>query len=149
MTSRCYLAQRYRQGSQSLVLIQKEVLAGCARGIKLRSGETASSHQDCSRLEILTEMRKRFGNEPYRLLTEAGDVLILPPSYAQVIRNEKGLSFSRTLESISKVIRSNIGTRLTWTRTSTAMLQDFLHLVLRTARIRFFKQSFGNSSLSL
>ncbi|GIZ49122.1 hypothetical protein CKM354_001216100 [Cercospora kikuchii] len=47
--------------------------------------------------EILSETRKRYGDKPYRLLTELGEVLVLPPGSAQLIRNEEQLDFSAAI----------------------------------------------------
>ncbi|PPJ59888.1 hypothetical protein CBER1_04922 [Cercospora berteroae] len=47
--------------------------------------------------EILSETRKRYGDRPYRLVTELGEVLVLPPECAQLIRNEEKLDFSAAI----------------------------------------------------
>ncbi|KAF7678873.1 hypothetical protein GT037_002621 [Alternaria burnsii] len=47
-------------------------------------------------LEVVENARKRYGKQPYRLITNVGEMLVLPPSYAQTIRNEKSLHFSTT-----------------------------------------------------
>ncbi|KAI8941464.1 hypothetical protein NX059_002683 [Plenodomus lindquistii] len=48
-------------------------------------------------LDIVEEARKKYGDKPYRLITEQGEVLVLPPAYAQEIRNVQSLSFSRAI----------------------------------------------------
>lgn len=40
-------------------------------------------------LEVMENARKRFGKQPYRLITNVGEMLVLPPSYAHMIRNER------------------------------------------------------------
>ncbi|OWY55966.1 cytochrome P450 monooxygenase-like protein [Alternaria alternata] len=47
-------------------------------------------------LEVVENARKRYGKQPYRLITNVGEMLVLPPSYAQTIRNEKSLHFGTT-----------------------------------------------------
>ncbi|ORX99697.1 cytochrome P450 monooxygenase-like protein [Clohesyomyces aquaticus] len=43
--------------------------------------------------EILSQASKKFAGQPFRLITELGETIVLPPSYAHEIRNEEGLSF--------------------------------------------------------
>ncbi|KAG4271066.1 hypothetical protein FPRO04_11294 [Fusarium proliferatum] len=45
--------------------------------------------------EILAKARGLFPNEPFRLITDWGEVLILPPEFADEIRNDPRLSFSK------------------------------------------------------
>lgn len=45
--------------------------------------------------EILAKARDLFPNEPFRLITDWGEVLILPPEFADEIRNDPRLSFSK------------------------------------------------------
>ena len=52
-------------------------------------------------LRTLTEARKRFGKQPYRLIADYGEVLVLPPDYSLMIRNENGLSFSKSIEKVA------------------------------------------------
>ncbi|CAN9356631.1 unnamed protein product [Alternaria alternata] len=47
-------------------------------------------------LDVVENARKRYGKQPYRLITNVGEMLVLPPSYAQIIRNEKSLHFGTT-----------------------------------------------------
>jgi hypothetical protein len=51
-------------------------------------------------LKVLENARKRYGKQPYRLITNAGEMLVLPPSYAQMIRNEKALHFGTTFAQV-------------------------------------------------
>lgn len=43
---------------------------------------------------ILANARRDYPNEPFRLLTDWGEVVILPPTFADEIRNEPKLSFA-------------------------------------------------------
>jgi hypothetical protein len=45
--------------------------------------------------EILAKARDLFPDEPFRLITDWGEVLILPPDFADEIRNDPRLSFSK------------------------------------------------------
>ncbi|KAI8648050.1 Gibberellin cluster-C20-oxidase [Fusarium sp. Ph1] len=45
--------------------------------------------------EILAKARSRFPDQPFRLITDWGEVLILPPEFADEIRNDPRLSFSK------------------------------------------------------
>ncbi|KAH7069376.1 cytochrome P450 monooxygenase-like protein [Paraphoma chrysanthemicola] len=47
-------------------------------------------------LKIIDNARKRYGKQPYRLITDVGEIIVLPPSYAQTIRNDKALHFGTT-----------------------------------------------------
>lgn len=48
----------------------------------------------------MNEARKRYGKQPYRLIVDSGEVLILPPAYSVTIRNEINLSFSKTMDKV-------------------------------------------------
>ncbi|KAH6956090.1 cytochrome P450 monooxygenase [Fusarium avenaceum] len=45
--------------------------------------------------EILAKARTLFPDQPFRLMTDWGEVLILPPQFAAEIRNDPRLSFSK------------------------------------------------------
>ncbi|KAG6040946.1 hypothetical protein E4U41_006537 [Claviceps citrina] len=45
--------------------------------------------------EILLDARRRFPQQPFRLRTDWGDVLVLPPEFANEIRNDPRLSFGK------------------------------------------------------
>ncbi|KAI4947747.1 hypothetical protein J4E91_006570 [Alternaria rosae] len=47
---------------------------------------------------ILSDARKRYGKQPYRLIVDTGECLILPPEYAVTIRNNVDLSFAKAIE---------------------------------------------------
>lgn len=51
--------------------------------------------------EILAKARDLFPNEPFRLITDWGEVLILPPEFADEIRNDPRLSFSKAAMQVS------------------------------------------------
>ncbi|KAK1967014.1 cytochrome P450 [Colletotrichum sublineola] len=44
--------------------------------------------------KILEDGRKRFPGQPYRLMTEVGETVVLPAEFVHDIRNEPGLSFT-------------------------------------------------------
>ncbi|KAG9502202.1 hypothetical protein J7337_005027 [Fusarium musae] len=58
------------------------------------TGKTRRNFVKLSR-EILAKARSLFPNEPFRLITDWGEVLILPPEFADEIRNDPRLSFSK------------------------------------------------------
>jgi hypothetical protein len=47
---------------------------------------------------ILSDARKRYGKQPYWLIVDTGECLILPPEYAAMIRNSMDLSFGKAIE---------------------------------------------------
>jgi len=47
---------------------------------------------------ILSDARIRYGKQPYRLIVDTGECLILPPEYAATIRNSMDLSFAQAIE---------------------------------------------------
>ncbi|KAF9773798.1 hypothetical protein IL306_008326 [Fusarium sp. DS 682] len=51
--------------------------------------------------EILAKARSLFPDEPFRLMTDWGEVLILPPEFADEIRNDPRLSFSKAAMQVS------------------------------------------------
>lgn len=51
--------------------------------------------------EILAKARNLFPDEPFRLITDWGEVLILPPEFADEIRNDPRLSFSKAAMQVS------------------------------------------------
>jgi hypothetical protein len=53
---------------------------------------------------IFQDAKKRYGPQPFRLLTEIGEVLVLPPSYANMIRNDMNLSTSKALEVVKVIL---------------------------------------------
>ncbi|GKT50856.1 cytochrome P450 monooygenase 2 [Colletotrichum spaethianum] len=43
--------------------------------------------------KILEKGRKKFPSQPYRLMTDVGETVVVPPEFVHDIRNEPGLSF--------------------------------------------------------
>ena len=54
--------------------------------------------------QILAKARRDYPNKPFRLLTDWGEVLILPPTFADEIRNEPKLSFSKAAVQVRAVL---------------------------------------------
>ncbi|KAF5024595.1 hypothetical protein F66182_3358 [Fusarium sp. NRRL 66182] len=54
---------------------------------------------------VLSEARERYGQEPFRLLTDWGELLILPPRFADEIRNDNRLSFAKAATGLRFVHR--------------------------------------------
>jgi hypothetical protein len=50
--------------------------------------------------KTIHDARKRYGKQPYRVLTDTGELLVLPPDYSITIRNENGLSFGTAIEKV-------------------------------------------------
>jgi hypothetical protein len=50
--------------------------------------------------KTIHDARKRYGRQPYRVLTDTGELLVLPPDYSITIRNENGLSFGTAIEKV-------------------------------------------------
>jgi hypothetical protein len=49
---------------------------------------------------IMSEARKRYGKQPYRLISDSGEILVLPPAYAATIHNETDLSFGQSADLV-------------------------------------------------
>ncbi|KAG6125820.1 hypothetical protein E4U12_006980 [Claviceps purpurea] len=45
--------------------------------------------------DILSDARRRFPQQPFRLRTDWGNVLVLPPTFADELRNDSRLSFGK------------------------------------------------------
>lgn len=50
---------------------------------------------------VLDMARKSYGKQPYRLINHIGETIVLPPSYANTIRNEPRLNFGEALNYVS------------------------------------------------
>lgn len=50
-------------------------------------------------MQFFDQAKKRFHDIPFRMISNTGEVLILPPRFANTIRNEDGLSFSKAVIS--------------------------------------------------
>ncbi|CAI6341409.1 unnamed protein product [Periconia digitata] len=48
-------------------------------------------------LKILERGRSKYLGQPFRMLTTNGELTVLPPEYANMIRNETGLSFAKAI----------------------------------------------------
>ncbi|KAJ6199361.1 cytochrome P450 monooxygenase-like protein [Bipolaris maydis] len=46
-------------------------------------------------MKILSDARKRFPNQPFRMIRHSGEVLVFPERFANAIRNEEGLNFAQ------------------------------------------------------
>lgn len=57
--------------------------------------------------DILRDARKRYHSQPYNLVMSAGLITMLPPKYAQIIRNDPRLSFGHSFARVS--IRARLG----------------------------------------
>ena len=55
---------------------------------------------------IMSEARRRYGKQLYRLITDTGECLILPPEYAATIRNSMDLSFAEAVVRVRCLIPS-------------------------------------------
>ncbi|USP74620.1 glycoside hydrolase family 5 protein [Curvularia clavata] len=53
--------------------------------------------------EILKQGRQRYPNQPFRLVGQAHEIIVLPPSYADMIRNDPRLHFGLSLDLMPKV----------------------------------------------
>jgi hypothetical protein len=50
-------------------------------------------------MELFTKAKKRFHDAPFRMIKDNGDMLILPPRFANTIRNEVDLDFAKAIMS--------------------------------------------------
>lgn len=58
--------------------------------------------------EILSEGRERFPRKPFKVLTELGEVVILPPQYAEIIKNDTRLNFRQAIVKVSTGIEQDL-----------------------------------------
>ncbi|CAI6340091.1 unnamed protein product [Periconia digitata] len=47
--------------------------------------------------KIFNRAKKQFPGQPFRMITNVGDTLVLPPRFANLIQNNKTLNFSQTV----------------------------------------------------
>ncbi|KAH6616256.1 cytochrome P450 [Boeremia exigua] len=101
-------------------------------------------------LEVVEKARKQYGKQPYRLITNVGETIVLPPSYAQTIRNEKALHFGTTFaedfhgylagfepfgtlgdkrDLVQRVVKKQLTKQLKWKETN--ITNDILKVVSR------------------
>lgn len=52
-------------------------------------------------MQVYLQGRDKHRNKPYRLFTNMGDMIVLPPDFAHEIRNEEKLSFSGAIIQVS------------------------------------------------
>lgn len=51
--------------------------------------------------ELLEEGDRQFQDRPYKLYTEVGDVIIIPPKYANELKSNRALEFSEAAADVS------------------------------------------------
>ena len=56
-------------------------------------------------VNIISEARARCGKKPFRLLTELGQLIVLPNAYAHIIRNEPLLSFASAVKKVGEITK--------------------------------------------
>lgn len=61
-------------------------------------GKERKDHFKENAQKLLAEGSAKANGGPFNLMTDAGVVTVLPPEYIDVIRDEKGLSFTATIE---------------------------------------------------
>lgn len=52
-------------------------------------------------MDILASGRKTFLDKPYKMITHMGEVIVLPPKFAAIIRNEVDLDLRSLLAKVS------------------------------------------------
>jgi len=52
-------------------------------------------------LEILSEAKARYGDKPYRLLTEYGEILVISIHDLRHVQTEKNLNFGKAIYKVS------------------------------------------------
>lgn len=48
----------------------------------------------------MSDARKLYPGQPYRIITDVGEVLVLPPTVADEIRNNSDLNLARAMEVV-------------------------------------------------
>ena len=51
--------------------------------------------------EVLSEGRNKFPGKPFKVLTELGEIVTLPPQYAEIIKNDTTLNFRQAIVKVS------------------------------------------------
>lgn len=54
-------------------------------------------------LEILIQARKKYGNQPYRLYSDFGDIVVLPGEAMKEIRNDPALQFMEMVNYVCTI----------------------------------------------
>lgn len=55
--------------------------------------------------ELIEEGSKTFGEQPYRIMSDVGPVIMLAPKHVDEIRNDPKLSFLKNTEHVSKKVQ--------------------------------------------
>lgn len=53
---------------------------------------------------LMSEAQKRFGDKPYSIVTLGGPVMVLPVKFADEIRSDARLSFTKSAEQVSIIL---------------------------------------------
>lgn len=48
----------------------------------------------------MSDARKLYPGQPYKIITDVGEVLVLPPTVAEEIRNNSDLNLARAMEVV-------------------------------------------------
>lgn len=51
--------------------------------------------------EILTKGRSLYKNTPYKAYTDCGEVVVIPPQYADALKSERNLDFTEVAKDVS------------------------------------------------
>jgi hypothetical protein len=74
---------------------------------KMRFFPTTMAQMDFAKhgTEIFNRAKKQFPGKPFRMITNVGDTLVLPPRFANLIQNNKTLNFRRTVVRVSCLLQ--------------------------------------------
>lgn len=53
---------------------------------------------------LMAAGRDSYPDQPYRIMTDVGEVVVLPPRFAEEIRNNPALSLARAMEVVRKAL---------------------------------------------
>lgn len=98
-------------------------------------------------LDILYNAKKRFPESVFRMIHVNGEITVLPPRFANPIRNEKGLSFARSVSNVGQMTPMK-DVKDSLPRTSMLIFSDFLLSVSSSIENRWCKMLLGSHSLS-
>ncbi|KAI1074411.1 cytochrome P450 [Whalleya microplaca] len=48
--------------------------------------------------DLMAQAREKYPNQPYRMITDTGECIVLPPRFIDALRSEPGLSFADAME---------------------------------------------------
>lgn len=54
-------------------------------------------------METLHFSREKYPNRPFRILTELGEIIVLPPAFAHTIRNLTSLNFRKAVRKVKRL----------------------------------------------